>query len=56
MPTETLTPAGERYAKAREAASIVARVALRGGDAGWPAEHVDMAIRMCNRRAVEVDA
>lgn len=46
--TETLTPAGERWALTHGNDSQVARVALQGERCGWPATHVAMAIRVCN--------
>lgn len=36
--------------------STTARVALQGEECGWPQEHVENAVRACNRRAREESA
>jgi hypothetical protein len=43
----TLTDEGRAYAKSHRE-SIVARVALMGEESGWPDNHVEAAIRVCN--------
>ena len=50
--TATLTPAGSAWATANREASLVARVALTGGlgkGLPWPAQHVAVAVAICNR-------
>ena len=50
---QTLTENGRRWAERHVFDDIVAKVALRGAETGWPAGHVEVAIKQANENGTD---